>query len=118
MAVEIKILEDHMGEVIRDINARRGRIERVEQAEQTQQQARNMQQITAIAPLAQLLGYAKELQSKIEDLTQLSIEFVRYEAAPLGGDPGGDPAGVTANKPTRPNAGNHSAAANFDQDAQ
>jgi elongation factor G len=115
MAVEITIPEEHIGAVIRDINARRGRIERVDQTQEMQQQGQGMRQIAAIAPLAELLGYAKEIQLKSRGRAQLSIEFARYESTPHRGDPNAGTAGVTANKPAGPKAGSRSAEANFDQ---
>ncbi len=64
MAVEFTIPEQHIGTEIDDICARRGRIERVEQIQEMQQQGQGIEQIAAIAPLAESLGYAKEIQSK------------------------------------------------------
>jgi elongation factor G len=113
MAVEITIPNENIGAVIRDICARRGRIERVEQIQEMQQQGQGMQQITAIAPLAELLGYAKEIQSETRSRAQLSLEFARYESAPQPGDSNPGTAGVTANRPTGPKAGSRSASAKF-----
>ena len=118
MAVEITIPEEHIGTVIGDICARRGRIERVNPIQEIEQQGQGRRQIAAIAPLAELLGYAKEVQSKTRGCAQLSIEFARYESTPHRGDSDAGTAGVTANKPTGPEAGSRSAAAKFHEDLQ
>ena len=53
MKVEVVVPEDYMGDVIGDINARRGRIEGMENR-------RGSQVIDAIVPLAEMFGYATD----------------------------------------------------------
>ena len=64
MKVEVTVPEDYMGDVIGDLNSRRGRIEGME--------ARNgAQVINAFVPLSEMFGYATDLRSKISRPRQL-----------------------------------------------
>jgi len=73
--VAVTVPEDYMGDVIGDINSRRGRIEGME--------PRNgVQVINAYVPLAEMFGYATDLRSKTQGRGTYSMEFHHYEAVP------------------------------------
>ena len=75
MKVEITVPEEYMGDVIGDVNSRRGRIEGME--------ARNgAQVITAFVPLAEMFGYATDLRSKTQGRGNYSMEVDHYEDVP------------------------------------
>ena len=107
MAVEVAAPEEQLGIIFQSINARRGRIEGVERAA-------GSLLIKAVAPLAEMLGYGREIRVSTQGRAHHTMRFVRYEAAPRRDEPGGDGAGVTANKPIRPSGGIGFAAARFD----
>jgi elongation factor G len=111
MAVEARVPEEYMGMVIHNINVRRGRIEGLETAPESQV-------IKAVVPLAEILGYGGNLDSWSQGRFDYSIQFARYEACPPPGEPGGDGAGVAANKPTAPKPGRGSAAARLDRESE
>ncbi len=64
-----------MGDVIGDINSRRGRIEGMEARA-------NAQSIRAFVPLAEMFGYATDLRSKTQGRGNYSMEFDHYEDVP------------------------------------
>jgi translation elongation factor EF-G len=70
--------------------------------------------ITAIALLSEMIGNDMHMRSITQGRAEYSIEFAGYEAAPRTGDSGADEAGVTANRPKGPKAGNGFAAADLD----
>lgn len=75
MAVEVVVPEDYMGDVIGDLNSRRGHIEAME--------ARSGSQIIkASVPLAQMFGYANDLRSRTQGRGTYTMHFSRYEEAP------------------------------------
>ena len=75
MKVEVLVPEEYMGDVIGDINSRRGRIEGME--------ARNgVQAIHAFVPLASMFGYATDLRSKTQGRGNYSMEVDHYEDVP------------------------------------
>ncbi len=75
MRVEVVVPEDYMGDVMGDINSRRGRIEGMD--------ARgNAQVIKAMVPLAEMFGYATTLRSKTQGRGNYSMHFDHYEEAP------------------------------------
>ena len=75
MKVEITVPEEYMGDVIGDVNSRRGKMEGME--------ARNgMQIIRAFIPLAEMFGYATTLRSITQGRGTFSMQFSRYEEAP------------------------------------
>ncbi|MBQ5348801.1 MAG: elongation factor G, partial [Phascolarctobacterium sp.] len=75
MKVEVTVPEEYMGDVIGDINSRRGRIEGME--------ARNgAQVIRAFVPLAEMFGYATDLRSKTQGRGNYSMEVDHYEDVP------------------------------------
>ncbi len=75
MKVDVTVPEDYMGDVIGDINSRRGRIEGME--------ARNNAQIIhAYVPLAEMFGYATDLRSKTQGRGVYAMEIDHYEPVP------------------------------------
>jgi len=75
MTVEVEAPADHIGGVIGDLNARRGRILHVEAKDQTEQ-------ITALVPMAELLTYATTLNSLTAGRGSYAMEFARYDEVP------------------------------------
>ena len=75
MTVEVEAPTDHIGSVIGDLNARRGRILHVEAKDQTEQ-------ITALVPMAELLTYATILNSLTAGRGSYAMEFARYDEVP------------------------------------
>lgn len=75
MKVEVTVPEEYMGDVIGDLNSRRGRIEGME--------ARNGTQIiSAFVPLSEMFGYATDLRSKTQGRGNYSMEVDHYEEVP------------------------------------
>jgi len=75
MAVEVVVPEDYMGDVIGDLNSRRGRI--------TGMNPRgNVQVVTAEVPLATMFGYSTDLRSKTQGRATYTMQFHRYEPVP------------------------------------
>ncbi len=75
MSLEVVVPEEYMGDVIGDLNARRGRIEAVELRGTTQI-------IRASVPLKEMFGYATELRSRTQGRGSFTMHFSRYEEAP------------------------------------
>ena len=75
MRVEVTTPEEYMGDVIGDINSRRGRIEGMENQNGTQL-------IHGFVPLAELFGYSTDLRSKTQGRGAYSLFFDKYEPAP------------------------------------
>lgn len=75
MKVEVVVPEEYMGDVIGDINARRGRIEGMEARA-------NSQVIRSYVPLAEMFGYATDLRSKTQGRGIYVMQFSHYEEAP------------------------------------
>jgi elongation factor G len=75
MSVEVVVPEDYMGDVIGDLNSRRGRI--------TGMNPRgNAQVVTAEVPLAMMFGYSTDLRSKTQGRATYTMQFHRYEPVP------------------------------------
>ena len=75
MRVEVEVPEEYMGDVIGDINSRRGRMEGME--------ARSGSQfIKAFVPLSEMFGYATDLRSKTQGRGTYSMTFDHYEEVP------------------------------------
>ncbi|WP_378955035.1 elongation factor G [Pelosinus sp. sgz500959] len=75
MKVEVTVPEEYMGDVIGDLNSRRGRIEGME--------ARNgVQVINAHVPLAEMFGYVTDLRSKTQGRGNYSMSFAHYDEVP------------------------------------
>jgi elongation factor G len=77
MALEVVTPEDFMGEVISDINRRRGRIS-------GQEPRGNTQVITANVALAEMFGYATDLRSRTQGRATFTMQFSHYEPVPKG----------------------------------
>jgi elongation factor G len=77
MAVEVVVPEEYMGDVIGDLNSRRGRIEGMELRGTTQI-------IKASVPLAEMFGYATELRSRTQGRGSFTMHFGKYEEVPGG----------------------------------
>ncbi|GAA0789302.1 elongation factor G [Hathewaya limosa] len=75
MKVEVVIPEEYMGDVMGDVNSRRGRIEGMEA------QA-GAQIIKAMVPLSEMFGYATTLRSRTQGRGNYSMEFAAYEPVP------------------------------------
>ena len=75
MRVEVTTPEDYMGDVIGDVNSRRGRIEGMEDIG-------GGKMIRGFVPLAEMFGYATDLRSKTQGRGAYSMFFEKYEPAP------------------------------------
>jgi elongation factor G len=75
MSVEVVTPEEFMGDVIGDLNRRRGRIEGMEPRG-------NAQVVRAFVPLAEMFGYATDLRSMTQGRATYSMQFERYDEAP------------------------------------
>jgi len=75
MKVEVVVPEDYMGDVIGDLNSRRGRIEGMEARA-------GAQVIRSFVPLSEMFGYATDLRSKTQGRGNYSMEFDHYEEVP------------------------------------
>ena len=75
MRVEVVTPEDYMGDVIGDLNSRRGQIS-------TQEQRGNATVITAMVPLANMFGYINSLRSMSQGRAQYSMFFAHYSKVP------------------------------------
>lgn len=107
MSVEVVFPEEYMGAIIADLNKRRGRIEDLEQRGHSQV-------LRAIVPLAELFAYRQYIHANTQGKASHSMHFVRYEPVPRRDGPDDYEAGVMANKPKSPRAGNNLAAARLD----
>jgi elongation factor G len=75
MKVEVVVPDAFMGEVIGDLNSRRGKVLAMGQRGQAQV-------IEAEVPLATMFGYSTDLRSKTQGRATYSMHFARYEAVP------------------------------------
>ena len=75
MAVEVVVPEEYMGDVIGDLNSRRGRIEGMELRGTTQI-------IKSMVPLSEMFGYATELRSRTQGRGSFTMHFGKYEEVP------------------------------------
>ena len=75
MSVEVVTPDDYMGEVIGDLNSRRGRMEGMEQRG-------NSQVIRAQVPLAEMFGYATDLRSRTQGRATYTMQFNSYQEVP------------------------------------
>ncbi len=76
MSVEVVVPEEYMGDIIGDLNARRGRIEGMEPRPGT------VQAIHGFVPLAEMFGYATDLRSRTQGRGTYTMQFSHYEEAP------------------------------------
>jgi elongation factor G len=75
MAVEVITPEDYLGDVMGNLNSRRGRVESLEPVG-------NAQVIRASVPLAEMFGYATDLRSMTQGRAEFTMQFDRYEEVP------------------------------------
>ena len=75
MKVEVVVANEFMGDVIGDLNARRGHVTGMEERA-------NARVIRALVPLATMFGYATDLRSKTQGRGTYSMEFDHYEQLP------------------------------------
>src|SRR6188474_2134366 len=75
MAVEVVTPEDYLGDVMGNLNARRGRVEHLEPLG-------NSQSIKASVPLSEMFGYATDLRSMTQGRATFTMQFDRYEDVP------------------------------------
>lgn len=75
MKVEVLVPQDFMGDVIGDLNSRRGKVQGIK--------ARvGSQAVEAMVPLGEMFGYATSLRSKTQGRATYSMEFAEYEPVP------------------------------------
>ena len=75
MKVEVVVPEEYMGDIIGDLNSRRGRIEGMEPRG-------GSQVINSMVPLSDMFGYATEMRSRTQGRASFSMHFAHYEEAP------------------------------------
>jgi elongation factor G len=75
MAVEVVTPEDYLGDVMGNLNSRRGRVEHLEPVA-------NAQSIKASVPLSEMFGYATDLRSMTQGRATFTMQFDRYEDVP------------------------------------
>ncbi len=75
MSVEVVTAEEYMGDIIGDLNSRRGNISGMERRA-------NAQVISAMVPLATMFGYVNSLRSMSQGRAQYSMQFSHYEQVP------------------------------------
>jgi len=75
MKVEVEVPEDFLGDVMGDLNSRRGQIEGMDSEE-------NLAKVTAKVPLAEMFGYATDIRSKTQGRGIFSMEFSNYDEVP------------------------------------
>jgi elongation factor G len=75
MDVEVTVPEEYMGDVIGDINSRRGKIQGMESR-------LNLQIIKAYIPLSEMFGYSTVLRSLTQGRATYSMQFSHYDPVP------------------------------------
>jgi len=75
MGIEVVTPEEYMGDVIGDLNSRRGRV-------QSMTQRSNVRVIAAQVPLSSMFGYATDLRSKTQGRATYTMQFSHYEEVP------------------------------------
>ena len=75
MSVEVRTPEDYMGDVIGDLNSRRGMI-------QSMEDATGVKVIRALVPLSEMFGYVGDLRSKTQGRAVYSMQFDSYAEVP------------------------------------
>ncbi|MGB3051128.1 MAG: elongation factor G [Polyangiales bacterium] len=77
MDVEVRVPEDYMGEVIGDLNSRRGAVSGMDSVG-------GLQVIRALVPLANMFGYVNDLRSKTQGRAVYTMQFKEYQGVPQG----------------------------------
>jgi elongation factor G len=75
MAVEVRTPEDYMGDVIGDINSRRGQIQAMEEQS-------GVRVVKSLVPLSEMFGYVGDLRSKTQGRASYSMQFDSYAEVP------------------------------------
>ncbi|MEX5297685.1 elongation factor G [Kocuria sp. CPCC 205292] len=75
MAVEVRTPEEYMGEVIGDLNSRRGQIQSMEDVS-------GVKLVKALVPLSEMFGYIGDLRSKTQGRAVYSMQFDSYSEVP------------------------------------
>ncbi|HET6371699.1 MAG TPA: elongation factor G [Candidatus Polarisedimenticolia bacterium] len=75
MKVELVVPEDYLGDVIGNLNSRRGKIESIEARA-------GVQVIAARVPLSEMFGYATDLRSLTQGRASYTMQFLRYDETP------------------------------------
>jgi elongation factor G len=75
MAVEVTMPEEFMGDVIGDLNGRRGHIQAMEERA-------GARVVKALVPLAEMFGYVGDLRSKTQGRASYSMQFDSYAEVP------------------------------------
>jgi elongation factor G len=75
MSVEVVTPEEYMGDIIGDLNSRRGQISAMEDRG-------NAKVVTALVPLAAMFGYINTLRSMSQGRAQYTMQFHHYEPVP------------------------------------
>jgi elongation factor G len=75
MAVEVRTPEEYMGDVIGDLNSRRGQIQAMEDAQ-------GVKVVRAHVPLSEMFGYIGDLRSKTSGRAVYSMSFESYAEVP------------------------------------
>ena len=76
MAVEVEVPESYMGDVISDLNSRRGKIDNIGTL------PNGIQKVQCAVPLSEMFGYATTLRSLTQGRGIYTMEFVRYSIVP------------------------------------
>jgi elongation factor G len=75
MAVEVRTPEEYMGDVIGDLNSRRGQV-------QSMEDATGVKVVSALVPLSEMFGYVGDLRSKTSGRAVYSMTFETYAEVP------------------------------------
>jgi elongation factor G len=75
MKVEVEVPENFLGDVMGDLNSRRGQIEGMGSEQ-------GIAKVTAKVPLAEMFGYATDIRSKTQGRGIFSMEFSHYDEVP------------------------------------
>ncbi|MFW6358093.1 MAG: elongation factor G [Chroococcales cyanobacterium] len=75
MKVEVEVPEDYLGDIMGDLNSRRGQIEGMKTEE-------GLAKVTSHVPLAAMFGYATDIRSKTQGRGIFSMEFSHYDEVP------------------------------------
>src|SRR5690625_6146173 len=75
MSVEVRTPEEYMGDVIGDLNARRGQVQSMEDVS-------GVKNIRALVPLSEMFGYVGDLRSKTQGRAMYTMQFDSYAEVP------------------------------------
>ena len=75
MKVEVLVPQDFMGDVIGDLNSRRGKVQGIKVRATSQA-------VEAAVPLSEMFGYATNLRSRTQGRATFTMEFYQYEIVP------------------------------------